>query len=284
MRELIHFDLEQWGVNLIYVVLFSVVLAFARVFKGLVVKDDVNKELTEKDNVAYGVSMAGYFLGVSIVYIGAMIGPSNGLMNDVIAVLSYSIGGIIAMLISRIINDKLIFSHIVNVKEIVDNRNVSIGLIQTASYVASGLMIASAISGEGGGPVNALVFYLVGQAFLVLYTKGYINASTYNIQEELKAGNLAIAFSVTGKMLAIGLIVMTAIGQEFMGWKQTFLAMFIDGGIMIVLLFLASYLFDKVIIPKSALRHELVEDKNVGIGVLDCCANVMFACLMVFLL
>ncbi|NLR90785.1 MULTISPECIES: DUF350 domain-containing protein [Flammeovirga] len=282
MYSITDFEIDKWGETLAYILLFSLVLIFARIILGLVTRYDVNKELTDKDNVAYSVSMTGYFIGVSIVFLGASMGSSQGLWKDLLVVGGYSFGGVLAMFVSRFINDHLIFHHISNMTEIREKKNIAVGIVQLASYIATGLMIGSAIAGDDGGPGEAVLFYFIGQIFLVSYTKGFVKFSRYDIQSDLKSQNVSISLSVAGKMIAIGLIVMMTLGKEFLGWKETFVSMFIDCSIMTILLFFSTILFDKVIIPKSDLYNELVKDRNIGVGLLDCMMSIIYAMLMVY--
>lgn len=283
MKELLLEIMKEWGLSTIYILIFAVILLIAKLLKKVIFQDNVDEQLTDKDNIAYGLYIGGYFLGVFIIYIGALVGPSQGLLFDVINVSTYALGGVGIMFISSWINDYMIFRYMSIRKEIKDNHNIATAIVQVASLLASGFMIAGAIAGEGGGPLQALVFYLIGQLFLIFFTKGYIKLASYDIQVQLHKGNIAVAFSVAGKMIAIGLIVMVAIGHDFLGWKKTFIMICLDGTIMVLLLFIVSYFFDKMIIPKSDLTYELVEDKNIGVGVLDFFINIMVAVLVLFL-
>ncbi|OHX66117.1 DUF350 domain-containing protein [Flammeovirga pacifica] len=282
MDNITEFNFDVWIARGAYILLFSTMLVIARLLKGLFIKDNVNKELTDKDNLAYSISISGYFMGVAIIFFGANIGASNGLVNDLISVGIYAFGGILALFVSRLINDFMIFNQVDNMKEIIDNKNVSVGIVQFGTYVATGLMIASSVSGDTGGWEETLLFFIFGQAFLVSYVKGYIKFSRFHIQDDIKNNNVAVALSVTGKIIAIGLIIMVTLSHEFIGWKETFVTMFIDCSILTVLLFISTYLFDKVIIPKSALYHELVNEKNTGVGLMDGLFAILFAVLMFF--
>ncbi|KXX72319.1 DUF350 domain-containing protein [Flammeovirga sp. SJP92] len=283
MKELLLEILTEWGMSCIYILIFAVILLISKFLKKIIYKDNVDVQLTEKDNVAYGISIGGYFVGVFAIYIGALVGPSVDLLHDIMNVSIYALGGIAVMFLSSWINDHLIFRRVSVRKEIKEKHNIAAAIVQLASLLASGLMIAGAIKGEGGGPLQAFVFYFIGQIFLILFTKGYIKFMSYDIQNQIHEGNIAVAFSVAGKMISIGIIVMMAIGHDFLGWNKTFIMICMDGTIMIFLLLIVSYFFDKLIIPKSDLDYELVEDKNIGVGVLDFCVNLMVSLLVLFL-
>ena len=61
------------------------------------------------------------------------------------------------------VNDKIILHNFKNVKELVDDKNVGAGAVQAGSYIASGLIIAGSIHGEGGGLLTAIAFFVLGQ-------------------------------------------------------------------------------------------------------------------------
>jgi len=71
-------------------------------------KINVRDELVEKDNLAFSVAHVGYFTGLLLTIGGAILGPSNGLVQDMVDIFSYGLLGIVLLNISVFINDKLI--------------------------------------------------------------------------------------------------------------------------------------------------------------------------------
>ena len=137
------------GASLILLYLFIMLLS--KTINDVVTPYKVGDELTERDNTALATSICGYLGATTIIYIGAFLGPSGGIVQDLLNVGGYSVFGIILLNIARLINDRFILYKFSNVKEIIEDRNVGTGAVQFGSYIASGLIIAGAIHGDGGG-------------------------------------------------------------------------------------------------------------------------------------
>ena len=155
----------------IYIVLGVIVLILAKMFKDLLTPFGVDEELTKKDNHAVGLAMMGYFAGVVIIFLGASVGPD--LLEDdptefvrIAGIdLLYALAGIIALNVGRLVVDKMVLYKFATVKEIIQDRNVGTGAVEFGSYVATGLIIAGAIHGEGGGVLSALAFLRWARGF-----------------------------------------------------------------------------------------------------------------------
>ena len=88
-----------------YLALFVVLFTVSKLIKEFLTPYAIDEQITEKDNLALAVSLAGYFIGVIIIFVGAMIGPSYGLSKDLSLVGGYSLLGIVLLNIARLIND-----------------------------------------------------------------------------------------------------------------------------------------------------------------------------------
>ena len=80
--------------------------AFSRLIKDLLTPYKINNELIKKDNLAISLSICGYYLGVTIIFIGSLIGPSVGFKEDLTAIFMYSFLGLVFLNLSRYINEK----------------------------------------------------------------------------------------------------------------------------------------------------------------------------------
>ena len=71
------FDL---GFGIIYLIACFILFFIGKQFFQLLNRRiQVNEELVKKDNVAFAVSMVGYYLGLVMTIGGALVGPSHGL-------------------------------------------------------------------------------------------------------------------------------------------------------------------------------------------------------------
>ncbi len=274
----------QYLTRFLLVVGYAVVFWLAKWCKDLLTPYRLDHELTEKDNPAVAVSVGGYFMGVSVIFIGSTFGNSVGWWQDPLISFGYALAGTLLLNATRFVTDRLILPHFSNAQKIVEERNTSVGLVQASSYFATGLIIAGSLQGEAGGMVHAFVFFLAGQVLFVMFTRMYMALANYSVAQELANNNLAVAFSICGAMLSIGLICMKAVSGAFVGWLDSFTLLIMDMAIVSVYYVLVRFYFDKILIPGSPLRKELVEDKNVGAGVLEMLVAVGFAGLLVHLI
>ncbi|UZR95441.1 DUF350 domain-containing protein [Chondrinema litorale] len=275
---------EQAISSVLIIILYAIVFLFAKWINDLLTPYSVNRELTQTDNHALAISLTGYLAGITIIFLSVINGPHVGLWEDLIAVGGYSIGGVFCLNLARIINDKLILRKFSNIEQIIKFRNSSAGLIQGASYIASGLVIGGAVSGEGGGPALALIFFAIGQVILIVFALLYEKFISYSVHDEVEKGNLAAGFGFAGGLIAIGIIAMKAVSGDFIGWSGSLLLLAFDVSLVIVYLVVVRFFFDKLIIPHSDLNHEIANDKNIGAGLLEMFVSIGFSLVLFFTL
>lgn len=282
--ELVNAIPEEIISSVSFVLLYVAVFALSKWLNGLTLPYNLNQQLTEEDNPAVAVSLAGYFVAVTIIFTGAVDGPGYGLAYDLLLVGGYSLGGIVFLNISRWINDKLILHKFSTNKEIIQDRNSGTGVVQAASYIASGLVIAGAVHGEGGGVLSALVFYAVGQVILIVFAWLYEKATPFSYHDEIEKDNLAAGLGLAGGMISIGIIIMKATSGDFESYADHFSTLAFDVALILVYIFFVRFFFDKIIIPASDLSKEISQDKNVGAGLLEMCTSISFATVLFYVL
>jgi uncharacterized membrane protein YjfL (UPF0719 family) len=237
----------------------------------------IGEQLTHKDNVALAVSIAGYYLGVIIVFLGAVYDPvgviaddnlgfSTDYWKDVLEVFLYSLGGIAALNIARILVDRLLLYKFSTEKEIVTDQNAGTGAVEFAVYVAVGLIIAGAISGKGGGPETSLAFGAMGLVAIVLYTLFYQLTTPFDVHAELERDNTAVGVALAGNIIAIGVVVFKAVFGDFEGWNEALAGFFTFAVIGFALLFVVRQVVDIALFPRAKVAHELAVDQNVGVA------------------
>ena len=268
------------GASLILLFMFIVLLS--KMVNDFFTPYKVDDELTHKDNVALSTSIGGYFCATTIIYIGALLGPSQGILMDLLFVGGYTIFGIILLNISRFINDKLILYKFSNVKEIIEDRNVGTGAVQCGSYIASGMIVAGAIHGEGGGVHTTLAFFALGQTALIAFAWIYNRITPFDIHEEIEKDNVAAGIAFGGTLAAVGIILMKGASGNFVSWQHNLSIFGMDVVLVFILLPIVRIFFDKVIIPGAALNHEIQFDRNLGAGLLEVIMAISFSIILFF--
>lgn len=274
----------RWLVNAGYVLLYVVIFFFAKWLKGMFSSYRLDEQLTEYDNNAVSVSVAGYFVGITAIFIGALSGPPLGLWEDYISVTGYALAGILLLNFTRLLNDRLILYKFSVDKEIVRDQNVGTGVIEAGVYVATGLIIGGSVHGEGGGPLTALVFFLIGQLCLILFGLVYARLSPYAVHEEVEKDNVAAGLGFAGGLVSIGIIVMNAVSGGFTGWVEDLTALGLDVLAIFAYLIVVRLIFDRLVLRNSNLNTEIVEDQNIGAGLLEMFVAICFSVVLLFVL
>ncbi|MEO1447979.1 MAG: DUF350 domain-containing protein [Bacteroidota bacterium] len=271
--------------NFSFLILYVVLFFLSKWIKGMFASYVLDEQLTEYDNNAVSVSVAGYFIGITAVFVGAMSGPSAGdVVTDLISVASYSLAGILLLNLARIINSRLILYKFNVDKEIIKDQNPGTGVVEAGAYIASGLIIAGAIHGEGGGPLTALVFYIIGQICLILFSLLYARMSPYDVHAEIEKDNTAAGLGFAGALISIGIIVMKGVSGDFTGWAEDLMALGIDIAIIFVYLIVVRLVFDRFVLRNSSLHEEISEDQNMGAGLLEMMVAICFSAALFFVL
>lgn len=260
--------------------------AFVILFIGKKVYDvlhsdiSVKKELVEKDNFAFALAHTGYLVGLILALGGAIVGPSNGLVNDLTDIGIYGGLGIILLNLSLVINDKIILGKFSVKKEIIEDQNAGTGVIEAASSVAAGLIIFGAVTGEADnltmGLLTAVVFWAIGQVLLVVTSYVYNLITPYNIHEEIEKDNVAVGIGFAGAMIAIANLIRFGIQGEFVGWSNLFSEVGFDVLLGLILLPVIRLITDKILLPGARLTDEIVnqEKPNNGAALIEAFAYI----------
>jgi uncharacterized membrane protein YjfL (UPF0719 family) len=259
--------LTELGYGIIYLVACFILFYLGKLFFQVINRRiQVNEELVKKDNVAFAVSMVGYYFGLVMAIGGALFGPSHGLINDLLDLAIYGILAILLMSLSVVINDKLILYQFKNEDEIIRDQNAGMGAIQFANYLATGLIIFGAVSGEGGGVITALAFWLLGQVVIIIAGLVYNWMTPYNIHDEIERDNVAAGVGFAGALLAIGNITRIACSGDFLSWNENLLKFGYIVVFGLILLPIIRFVTDKVLLPGEKLTDEIVHQEKPNLG------------------
>jgi uncharacterized membrane protein YjfL (UPF0719 family) len=165
-------------------------LFLAKLFAQLVAGMDLRKELFEADNPAAGAVATGYLLGCAAAFAGAFVGPSRDGFADNMLGAGYAAFGVLLVVLSRYVNRHFLFPEFNDSVQVSAERNVGAGAVRGASYFATGLVAGGAFAGNGT-PLSAVVFFLIGQASLLVFARVYEKLSKYDLHDELIKGNAA---------------------------------------------------------------------------------------------
>lgn len=257
-------DLMESG---IYLVCFYVLFWVGKlVYDFTTPSYKVRDELVEKNNAALAVAMVGYYFGLVLAIGGVMSGPSHGLEEDLVDVMIFGPLSILLMNLARVINDRLILHRFLVREEIIRDQNAGTGVVLCASYIATGLVIYGAVSGELGTVFTSAAFWLLGQVALVLGGFVYNWITPYDIHTEIERDNVAAGVGFAGALVGLGNIVRQAVQGDFISWAvdlQGFAGYVVLGLILLPIVRIAT---DKILLPGRRLSDEIAGEENPNLG------------------
>ncbi len=261
-------------------VAFAIFLIGKFVYQLLHPSFKVRDELVKKDNFAFAVAHVGYYIGLLFSIGSAIVGPSNGLVSDVIDISIYGLLAIVLLNISIFLSDYLILRNFSIRKEIIEDQNAGTGIVEGAVSVASGLIIFGAVSGESGnllfGILTAVVFWAFGQFALIVTTRIYNWITPYDLHEHIEKDNVAVGVGFAGAIIAIANLIRFGLVGDFDGWMPTFTEAGFELLVGIILLPVMRLITDKILLPGERLTDEIInqEKPNVGAALVEAFAYI----------
>ncbi|MFQ5633598.1 MAG: DUF350 domain-containing protein, partial [bacterium] len=169
-----------------------------------------------------------------------------------------------------------------NTKEIITDKNAGTGIVVSATYIATGLIIAGALSGEGGDLITGAVFWILGQTALVIAGLVYNFITPFDIHNEIEKDNVAVGVAFAGVIIAIGVIAGTAVGGDFVSWQENLSFFGTEVLFGLIMLPVIRIVTDKLLLPGQKLTDELVnqEHPNIGAGAIEAFSYIAAAMLI----
>ena len=284
--------LETFPRGLVFVGLGLIILVIAKLARDIITPYRIDEEVAQKKNLAVAVRLSGYFMGVILVFLGALYRPLTLIVvdglgfdreyaEDVLRVFLYSLAGIAALNLVRILMNRLILYKFDIEKEVVEGQNVGSGAAEFGMYVATGLLIAGAVSGVGGGPDTAAAFFGMGLVLLILFALFYQLTTSYDIHSEIESNNTAVGIAFGGNLIGIGIVTFKAVFGDFDGWSQGIASFLTFGVIGFALLYVMRVVIDKLLLPTVSTSRALAVERNLGVAYIES-AVVISAALILF--
>ena len=274
------------GLPILGIVLVAVWIG--KLVRDVLTRYRIDEELTDKNNAAVGLALAGYYIGLAIAISGVVTGPeSDTLGADLISVGVYSLIAIVLLNISALINDKLILYKFNNQDELVNDKNSGTGATMAGSYLATGLIVNAAVSGEvaGGwvkGLIACLVFFALGQVVLVLAGLWYQLITKYDIHKVIgEDNNVAAGVGFGGFLFAMGYVLRAAMTGESVSWSVDLISFALYVAIALILLTIGRLITDKIFLPKAKISDEIGGQGNIAAASIAAAIYIAIAVLIV---
>ncbi len=253
---------------------------------------NVNEEISEKDNFAYGIGFSGGLFALCIV-LSAVIGRhiQQGVEKAAFGIFLFGIIGIILIRVGRYIHDKVVL-HRVDTPQLLKEKNVGIALVDAASVIASAIILRSIILWVDGSDVNAVIAvisgYFVVLAISIVLTRFYeyrfaLTNQNDSFQGALKRGQMAVAVDHAGNLLGTAMVVTasekllvyssTAYVSNVTGWL--FVSFALAVGLQIIV-----QIGKHILLLGVDINKEIDQHHNMGIACIGLVLNLGFAILI----
>ena len=211
-----------WGIVALDLAVAVAAICALRYGSGVLFGVDSGDELAERDNLAFGVALAGGALAVALILAAAAAGdPAITLGEELGVVVAYAVVGLVLLKLGVLVNDWIVFHHF-SIREAIGGQNAAAGTAQAANLIAIGVLINGAIGWADGGLVQGLaavvVVFLLSQLVVLAVTR--MRAAIYarrhdgqRWQDAIAGGNTALGVRYAGHLVGASLAASSAGGM-----------------------------------------------------------------------
>lgn len=262
-------------------VIAVVLLSGMRFLSGMVGNVSATHEITKKDNQAFGVSLAGAMIAVSIMLMGVVSGESGySLANEAFQVVVFGVVGVVLMWLTRIVFDRISFPGL-SIHDEIMKGNLSASIIDACNMIATAIIIKGAmvwVEGDITVAITAVVIsFIASQIIMALAT--YYRAKVYEkrhggkqLHAAIEENNVALAVRFSSYRIGIAIAVSAAFtAVEYLpeSFISVFAIWFLVALILFVLLTLIAVVIRHSVLHRVNIAEEVGEQGNVAVGAIE---------------
>lgn len=281
LSEFINVDADLALYYLVDFIIAVIILSGIRFLAGTVANVSATHEISQKDNRAFGVSLAGAMLAVSIMLMGVVSGEAGfSLANEMLAVLLFGVIGILLMWLTRIIFDKISFPGL-SIHDQIMQGNLSASIIDASNMVATAIIIKGAMTWVEGGWMMSIIAviasFLASQVIMSLATvyrvKVYQNRHNgEQLHTAIEQDNVALSLRFSAYRIGIAIAVSAAftvveyVPQSFI---YVFLLWFAVALVLFIVLTLVAIVIRLGVLHQVNIAEEVGQQQNISVGVIE---------------
>tara|TARA_R110002074_G_scaffold366065_1_gene539869 strand:+ start:4532 stop:5383 length:852 start_codon:yes stop_codon:yes gene_type:complete len=262
-------NIEQYMYYLLYALVYLVLATAMKYILNIRSSKHYQADDVIADgNIAVGLRRSGAQLGLAIAMLGVMSGASNpDIMQDIIDTFTYGLVAIGFMVTSLLFTDRALLPNVNNTEEL-KRGNVAIGVVEFGALVMTGILAYASIKGDDGGILSSLVYFVVGQVTMVILVLFYekVLARKINPVARVLEGNLSAGVYLSGKIIAYGLILQSAIvGNGHTSFTSDAVIEYIVAAFVgMILLYVFELLIDLLIVTSTKVSDIIIKDQLVA--------------------
>ncbi len=265
----------------INIVISIVLITSLRFIKGRSHGVSSTDELAVKDNFAFGLSLGGEVLGLSLVMMGVMSGGSSDtLLGEVLSLLEYGVLGLILIKAGGFFQDKVVLSKLPIHAEI-GLGNIAAALMDVSHLIATGLIIRAAMlwvdSGSIDGIIMVVVAFIAAQLVMLLvslyrrYAFKRRNQGA-DLEEAIKQKNVALSIRYAGHIIGSALAISSVshiVVFDALRFTESTLIWLVSSIAMVIVMSALALLARLVILKGVNVVEEVDQQKNVGVAAIE---------------
>ncbi len=281
LLDYINVDVDLALFYLVDFIIAVALLSGMRVLFGFIGNVSASHEISQNDNYAFGVSLAGGMIAVSIMLMGVVSGDAGfSLANEAFSVIMYGITGIALMWMTRVIFDRISFPNISIHKQIMKG-NLAAGIIDACNMIATALIIRAAMIWVDGSTymsvLAVIISFIASQAIMLLatyYRRRVFEKrhSGYKIHTAIEESNLALALRFGAYRIGIAIAVsaaFAAIDYEQEVFLTVFMLWFGVALVLFLLLTLVAIIIRHGVLHRINIAEEVGQQANIAVGAIE---------------
>lgn len=281
---------------LIDLIIALILLSAMRFVTGAVEHIDTTDELAQRDNFAFGISLAGAIFALGIVLSGAITGEkAETLALEVLGMSLYGLSGLILIKFGRWIHDRIALHKLDKNNEIIQ-RNVAVAIVDACAVIATAIIIRSILLWAEGLElitfIAIFIGFLVSQACLLLMTRyrehRYASGNSgTTMQQAFKDNNIAVAVRHGGYLIGVAIAVTIASNYIYYDTAHIMSSLgswILFSFIMLMVFNILAIIAKKLILRNIDIKTEVDVQNNVGVASIDMAINLSVALILSALL
>ncbi len=281
LSDFINVDIDLALYYLVDFIIAVGVLIAMRIFAGLVSNVSATAEIAQNDNKAFGISLAGAMLAVSIMLMGVVSGDAGySLANEAFTVILFGLIGIVLMWVTRIVFDRVSFPHL-SIHQQIMNGNMAASIIDACNMIATAIIIKGAMIWVDGGlkvaVMAVIASFIASQVIMSLATlyrvkifeKRHQGSKLHTAIEE---NNIALALRFSAYRLGIAIAVsaaFTAVEYTPDAFMTVFMLWFAVALALFVLLTLVAIVIRHGVLRGVNVGEEVGQQGNIAVGAIE---------------
>lgn len=281
LTDFINVDMDLALYYLVDFLIAVALLSAMRFLAGLVGNVSATKEISHNDNKAFGISLAGAMVAVSIMLMGVVSGDAGyNLVNEALTVILFGVIGITLMWLTRIAFDRISFPGL-SIHDQIMKGNMAASIIDACNMIATAIIIKGAMIWVDGDMTMAIIAVVVSffasqiiMALATLYrVKVYEKRHKGNqLHQAIEENNIALALRFSAYRIGIAIAVsaaFTAVEYEAGAFMLVFMLWFAVALALFILLTLISIVIRLGVLPRVNVGEEVGEQGNIAVGAIE---------------